>query len=591
MGWVEARWRRVERAQQWPGIATPILSAVTAGACFLLGGVLVLSLATLEPSNFSAPGVAYTNASIACAVGIGVLLWRKLLRPWQFNLLVFTATVLITTTVFVAATPGATVSLATLYGFVAFSAFFLPWQQAAAHIVLAGVACLCVLGAASTVPWWSAMIPTVTTAAMGTVIALLGRLVSKSEQDSDTGVPNRRGFDRILGLGIADALHGAAQPTVVVLRLEGLVDIDDRLGSRAGHQLLLGVLESWRGVLSDDHLLARVGDAEFAVLLPAATEQDGVALSHRLRAVTSPDCSAGVTSSQPGESVSMVLSRAEFALRRAKRKGRNLTVVESASVPSLAAELANAIAANAVEVLYQPIVTLDDGNAIVGVEALARWAPPHRPDMAISEVITIAENSNLIAELDRYVLHRACLDVQWMQQQRDGTSLTLTANVSGLDLIEKGYAATVAETLAATGWPAQRLVLEVTESVVDVDTPAAIAALHELRTHGIRVAIDDFGTGYSTLSRLQTLPIDLLKLDASFTARTALDPSCAPPPLLQAIAALAGALDLPVIIEGVETETQATALQRAGFSMAQGYHFGRPQVREDMLDLLTVGLR
>lgn len=591
MGRVEARGRHVDGGQQWPGIATPILSALTAGACFLLGGVLVLLLATLAPSNFDMRAVAYANAVIACTVGIAVLVWGKRLRPWQFNVLVFSATVLISLTVYIAATPGTTVSLATLYVFVAFSAFFLPWPQAAVHIVVAMLSCLAVLGATSTVPWWSALIPTVTTAAMGTVIAMLGRWVSKAERDADTGVPNRRGFDRLFALEIANAQQGHTQPTVVVLRLEGLGVIHDRFGSRAENQLLRNVIESWWGVLGADHLLARVGDAEFAVLLPGASEHEGVALSHRLRAVTSTDFSAGVTSSQPGESVSMVLSRAEFALRRAKRKGRNLTIVESSAVPSLATELAGAIDTSSVDVLYQPIVTLEDGNAIVGVEALARWAPPNRPDMAISEVIAVAENSNLIAELDRYVLHRACLDVQWMQQQCHGASLTLTANVSGLDLIEKGYAATVAKTLAATGWPAQRLVLEVTESVVDVDTPAAIAALHELRAHGIRVAIDDFGTGYSTLSRLQTLPIDLLKLDASFTARTAVDPSCAPPPLLQAIAALAGALDLPVIIEGVETGAQATALQRAGFSMAQGYHFGRPQVREDMLDLLTVGLR
>jgi len=591
VGRAKARWRRADGAQQWPGIATPILSALNAGACFLLGGVLVLLLATLEPSNFTVVGLAYTNAATACTVGIGILLWGKRLRPWQFNVLVCAATVLITITVYIAATPGTAVSLATLYVFVAFSAFFLPWPQAAMHISIAMVSCLAVLGATSIVPWWSALIPALTTAAMGTVIAMLGRLVSKAEQDADTGMPNRRGFDRIFALEITKAQPGIAQPTVIVLRLEGLGDIHDRFGSHAEKQLLSGVVESWRGVLTADHLLARVGEVEFAVLMPGATESDGAELSRRLRATSSTDCSAGVTSSQPGESVSVVLSRAEFALRRARRKGRNVTVIESSAVPPLATELAGAIAASAVDVLYQPIVSLCDGNAIVGVEALARWAPPNRPDMAISEVISIAENTNLIAELDRYVLHRACVDVQWMQQQRNGDPLTLTANVSGLDLIEKGYAATVAKTLAATGWPARQLVLEVTESVVDVDTPAAIAALHELRAYGIRVAIDDFGTGYSTLSRLQTLPIDLLKLDASFTARTALDPSCAPPPLLQAIAALAGALELPVIIEGVETVQQAAALQRAGFAMAQGYHFGRPQGRGELVDLLTVGSR
>jgi diguanylate cyclase (GGDEF)-like protein len=575
--------------KQWPGIATPILSALTGGGCFLLGGALVFILVTVEPANFETIDAAYANAAIACAIGVGILMWGKRLRPWQFNAVVFLAVVLITMTVYVAATAVTAVSLATLYVFVAFAAFFVSWQQAAVHVVVAIVCCVTVLQATTAVPWWSALIAAVTTAAMGAVIALLGRLVSKSERDDYTGVPNRRGFDRIFSLRVTGAHISGAPLTLVLLRLEGLVDIYFRYGPKTGSQLVLDAVEAWQDVLQPEHFLARVGDGEFAVLMPGETEEDGAALSQRLREVTHKGCSAGVTSWQQGESASVLLSRAEVGLRRARRKGRNRTVIESSSVPTLATELADAIATGAVDVLYQPIVSLADGNAMVGVEALARWASPTRPDMVISEVITIAENSNLIAELDRYVLQRACADVQWMQKQRNGIALTLTVNVSGLDLIQPGYAATVGDILAATGWPAQQLVLEVTESVVDVDTPASIAALHDLRAQGIRVAIDDFGTGYSTLSRLQTLPIDLLKLDASFTARTTIDVSCPPPPLLQAIAALAQALELPMIIEGVETAEQATVLQRAGFAMAQGYFFGRPQIREDIAAGLPVG--
>lgn len=579
--------RHLDRVRQWPGIATPVLSAWTAGACLLLGGVLVVCLAILEPSDFVVVEVAYGCAATAGVIGTGALLWGKRLRPWQYNVLVLSATALITLTVFIAATAATAVSLATLYVFVAFAAFFLPWQLAAVHVIVAMVCCVTALGATDMVPWWSALIALVTTAAMATVIALLGRSVSRAELDAETGVPNRRGFERILALEITNAQNGGARPVVMVMQLDGLRDINENFGLQTGEQVMHSTIESWKGVLSGEHLLSRVGDIEFAILMPGVTEQQGVALSEQLRAATPKGCWAGVTSWQPGDSTAEVLSRLETAVRRAKRGGPNRTVVESATVPSLASELAQAISANAVNVLYQPIVTLGDGDPIVGVEALARWTSPSRPDMTISEVIAIAENSNLIAKLDRYVLHRACTDLLWMQHQNP-TPLTLTANVSGLDLIEKGYAATVAATLADTGWPAGRLVLEITESVVDVDTPAAITALHELRAQGIRVAIDDFGTGYSTLSRLQTLPIDVLKLDASFTARTTLDPSGPPPPLLQAIVAMAKALELPMIIEGVETEAQATALHQAGFSIAQGYFFGRPLTRENMLDRLTL---
>ena len=584
-----AQQRHTDGVKQWPGIATPILSALTGGACFLLGGVLVLVLAMVEPSTFRTIELAYTNAATASAVGVGILVWGKRLRPWQFNAVVVLALVLITTTVYAAASAATSISLAGLYVFVAFAAFFVSWQQAAAHVAVAVVCCVTVLAASASAPWWSALIVSVTTAAMATVIAALGRLVSKAEHDEYTGVPNRRGFDRIFGVQAADAQLTGEPLTLVLVRLEGLVDIYYRYGPETGSQLVRDAVESWLDVLTPEHVLARVGDGEFVVLLNGTTEHEGAALSQRLREVTQKGFAAGVTSWQEGESASVVLSRAEVGLRRARRGGRNRTVIESSAVPTLATELADAIMTDSVEVLYQPIVTLADGNAMVGVEALARWASPTRPDMVISEVITIAENSNLIADLDRYVLQRACEDVQWIQEQRNDIALMLTVNVSGLDLIQKGYSATVADALSATGWPAQRLVLEVTESVVDVDTPASIAALHELRAQGIRVAIDDFGTGYSNLSRLQTLPIDLLKLDASFTARTLIDPSCAPPPLLQAIAALAQALELPMIIEGVETVEQATVLQRAGFSMAQGYYFGRPQIREDIVAGLPVG--
>lgn len=141
--------------------------------------------------------------------------------------------------------------------------------------------------------------------------------------------------------------------------------------------------------------------------------------------------------------------------------------------------------------------------------------------------------------------------------------------------------ARVVDTLRTTGWPADQLVLEVTETVLDVDRPSSINALHELRRHGIRVAIDDFGTGYSSLSRLHTLPTDLLKLDGSFVS-SIISPSV--PRLLQAVAGLADALHLPIVVEGVETARQAAVLRDMGFTMAQGYHFGRPQSREDVAE-------
>lgn len=566
-----------------------MLMARVAGTCLIFGSVVVAALVTISPLHFHAVGAVYCNAVVAAVSGVAAVLIGPRMRLWQFQVLVIIAIGLITSTVYLSAEAPIATSVATLYAFVAFAAFFLSWPQSIAYLSLAVVCCILVLRSNPYVPNWSALIAAGTTVLMGAIIAGLGQLMSNSERDLSTGLPNRHGFDRILKHAVAKAQLGGPRPVVVLLLLDGLDDIGDRFGLLALDQMIANTLEKWRPVLRPEYQVARLADAEFAILLPAGTEHEGVTLSHRIRLVTSSGCAAGVTGWQPDEVAAVVLSRADVALRRAKRSGLNRTMLESASLPSVASELADAIGANAVTVLYQPIVSLAEGHRVLGVEALARWESPTRPDLAISEVIAVAENSNLIATLDRYVLRRACTDVRWLQQQRVGVPLTLTVNVSGLELIEKGYAAGVAEILEATGWPPQQLVLEVTESVVDVDTPASVAALEELRSHGIRVAIDDFGTGYSTLSRLQALPIDLLKLDASFTARTNLDPACAPPPMLQAISALAKALKLPVVIEGVETEQQALALQRVGFAMAQGYLFGRPQKREGLVDLLAVG--
>jgi diguanylate cyclase len=447
------------------------------------------------------------------------------------------------------------------------------------------------LGETSAVPWWSGLVASGTTVAIGIVIAVLGRIVANAELDEITALPNRRGFDRMLGVVVERAQSGGPGFAVVFLCVDGYGAFDEEFGAKAADDLMQQIVGSWRAVLDPEQILARRGSDEFALFVPRAAEQQAVALIRRMRAAISQTCSAGVTAWQPGEASAMTLSRADTALRRAKRGGRNRTMVESANLPPLAVELRHALAAAAVDVYYQPIVSLATGDA-VGMEALVRWSPPSHPDAAAAEVVKVAEESNLITALGHYVLRRACADAYWMQKQA-GTTLYLSVNVSGLELVQESYVALVFDVLAETGWPAEQLVLEVTESVLDVDQPMSIAALEQFRAGGVRIAIDDFGTGYSSLSRLHSLPTDFLKLDASFISAMSL-PSPELPPLLQAVAALADALHLPVVAEGVETTQQVSVLRRLGFGMAQGFHFGRPQTAEDLVSAMagpTVGRR
>ena len=567
-------------------LATSTVMALTTGALFFVSGSLGVLLATQMPDGPGNVTVVYGVAGVAALVGIGVAVWGHQLRPLHHHALAAIGTVMLTVAIYEATSAIAAVALSALYISVAIDVcVFFTWRLAAAHVFFAVTCCMVVLALRPGTPWWSGLVASGATLGAGLVVGLLSRFASDANVDALTGLPNRSGFDRALNLEIAAAARNGSGPSLVVLNLDRFHAINELHGYRAGDQVLQQTARAWRPLLGPQDTFARPGGDRFAVLLPDTTEQEAVALTDRLRAAISMGCSAGVTSWQPGDSASFLVGRADVGLYRAKLTGGNRTVLESSGQAPLAIELADAIANGGVEVLYQPIVNVADGGTVEGVEALARWAPPSRPDATTAEVVRVAEESGLIAELDRYVLRRACLDAHPLQTAKSDAPLTLNVNVSGLELASPGYVEGVESVLRDTGWPPSQLVLEVTESVLDVDTPTATAALHELRARGIRIAIDDFGTGYSSLSRIQTLPVDLLKIDRSFIATVTGDAPI--PPLLRAISLIAIALGLPVIAEGVEDAHQAAAVQQLGYSLAQGFYYGRPQTRSEILATLT----
>ena len=582
VGRVSAVRAAITRAQKWPGIAQPALWARTAGSSFVFGGVLVALITALTPTSFDHAVLQYANAAVAMSIGIAVLLTGRRVTLVQFHLLVVTAILLITLSV-TFATGAAAVSFATLYVFVGCAAFFVAWPTAVLYLGLAMLCSTAALAVTGSVPWWAGLVTATTTAAIGVIILALGQVVANAELDEVTGLPNRRGFDRILSAEVSRASSEKAGPAVVLICVDARASVQQEFGDRAADALIQQLSSAWLCVLEPGHVLARRSDGELAVMMPATTEHDAFALTQRLRQQGTREFSAGVSAWAAGESSTPVLERADAALRRAQSIGRNRTMLESAELPPLAVQLSEALAAEEIGVCYQPVMRLGDPDVVVGVEALLRWSPTLGPDLNAGEVIRVAEDHDLIAALDQFVLRRACLDARWMRGRFPGLPLMLSVNVSGLELVKQGYAARVVGTLRATGWPADQLVLEVTETVLDVDRPSSINALHELRRHGIRVAIDDFGTGYSSLSRLHTLPTDLLKLDGSFVS-SIISPSA--PRLLQAVAGLADALHLPIVVEGVETARQAAVLRDMGFTMAQGYLFSRPQSREDVVELI-----
>ncbi|MEU0544803.1 EAL domain-containing protein [Nocardia sp. NPDC005978] len=554
-------------------LATAMVMARTTGAFYVMGGVLGLVITAVAPGDEGNRPLVGAAALVALLLGVSLLIWGPRMPHSVHHVYVAMATVLVTVAVHWFPNTVGAISLAAFYVFVACdAAIFFAYKWLGAHVLFAVVCCLWVVPSRG-LPWWSGLIPAGITVGVGIVVGILTRMASDADIDVLTGLLNRRGFDRALANAIAHAQRADQSLSLVLVDLDRFQKINDHLGHRAGDAVLQRVADTWAKLLTPEQRLARYGGDAFALLLPNSTEQAAILLTEQLRAAVTTGCSAGVTSWQPGESGSLLVSRADVGLYRAKQAGRNRTVLESSRQLPLAVELREAIDRGTLDVQYQPIVSLSDGDTrAVGVEAQLRWSSHAQPEVTTEGLIRVAEEYDLISDLDELVLRRACADAARLQETFEQLDLTLNVNVSGLELAESDYADRVSGILADTGWSADQLVLEVTESDIAAESETAVANLHKLRERGVRIAIDDFGTGYSSLSRLANLPSDILKVDQSFVAAIRSDSPA--PPLLGVIAALSKSLDLQVIAEGVETEYQAAVLTELGFALAQGYHYG-----------------
>jgi EAL domain-containing protein (putative c-di-GMP-specific phosphodiesterase class I) len=241
-------------------------------------------------------------------------------------------------------------------------------------------------------------------------------------------------------------------------------------------------------------------------------------------------------------------------------------------------ELSNALATRAFELYYQPIVKAD-GGAIVGVEALLRWNHASRGFIPPAIFVRVAEEAGLMDQLGEFVLRRALADAaRW-------PDLYIAVNLSPVQVRDRKFVDLVAAILKENAFPPARLVLEITEGLLIDDPETAKLRLQDLRKLGVRLALDDFGAGYSSLTYLQRLPFDKLKIDRGFVA--ALEHSANTGVIIQAIVALGRALGMSVLIEGVETEEQRVLLRLAGCNEMQGFLFARPAPREEIDRLLA----
>ncbi|MGS2616396.1 putative bifunctional diguanylate cyclase/phosphodiesterase [Micromonospora sp. LZ34] len=418
-------------------------------------------------------------------------------------------------------------------------------------------------------------------------LRLVVRLRRLAYADQLTGLPNRLMFTRRL----RTALRDGGPVAVLLLDLDGFKQVNDRFGHATGDSLLTGVADRMRAAVDGDGTIARLGGDEFAVLVDGDRQVPPERLAERLLAALEPtDDDDGDLGLHPSASIGIaeygpqhashtdLLRDADIAMYAAKAAGKSAYrtctpgLRESAVTRAeLIADLRRAVDEDQLHLDFQPIVDLATG-AVRSAEALVRWRHPRLGLLSPARFLPLAEETGLIVPIDRWVIHEACRAAATWQDRR--TEATVAVNIAAAHLRRPDLIATVTAATASAGLAPRALTLELTESALIDGSEAVLDRLRQLRELGIRIAIDDFGTGYSALSYLHRIPATELKIDRSFVAR--LDTDARAYATVEMVTRLAGAFQLSVVAEGVETERQHAAVAAIGCVHGQGYRYGRP---------------
>lgn len=433
-------------------------------------------------------------------------------------------------------------------------------------------------------------------------------LVHQALHDAVTGLANRVALMDHLAQALVALERRPGSVGLLFIDLDDFKEVNDSLGHDAGDCVLIEVGRRLTAVARRTDTVARLGGDEFVLLCAHLNEDDDLRLiSDRVvRAIRAPLTIAGidltVTGSlgvvgtadphlDPGE----LLRRADVALYDAKHAGRDRFEVFDAeihlggeSTAGLAGELALAIERSELFVLYQPLFRLDDG-ALIGAEALVRWRHPQRGVLLPGEFIAHAERRGLIEKIDSFVLDEACRQLAaWRSDDDPWDDFMISVNVSGHQLRDRGLVERVSAALERHRITPSRLCLEITETALIGELGAANQVLESLSDIGVRLALDDFGTGYSTLAHLQRLHTDTLKIDRSFIAQ--IEGGSRDREIVAAVIAMAHALGMTVVGEGIETQGQRDGLIALDCDEGQGYMFA-PAVPPTELATLRAATR
>jgi diguanylate cyclase (GGDEF)-like protein len=384
------------------------------------------------------------------------------------------------------------------------------------------------------------------------------------------------------------------------LDLDRFKAVNDTLGHPIGDALLRAVTERLINCVRDNDTVARLGGDEFAIIQTGIkNERDAGVLAERIvKALSTPfmldahqvviGCSVGIALvPRDGRDPDDLFKKADLALYRAKTDGRaNYRYFEPEMDEAMQArrrlelDLRAALANGELELHYQPLFNVER-NEITALEALVRWSHPERGLLAPAEFMPLAEEIGLIVPIGEWVVRRACRDaLRWPD------AIRVAVNLSPLQFKAQKVVPVVTAALADTGLPANRLELEITETVFLLDGANTLETLKKVKALGVRVSMDDFGTGYSSLSYLRSFSFDKIKIDRSFISDLGRNDECVA--IVRAITGLGESLGMETIAEGVETREQLEKLRAEGCTTVQGYLISEPRPAADIDELLRL---
>jgi diguanylate cyclase (GGDEF)-like protein len=418
-------------------------------------------------------------------------------------------------------------------------------------------------------------------------------------RDTLTGLPNRLAFNERVEEILEHPNFHEGTHAVVVVDMTRFSRVNECMGALAGDELLITFARRLFSTLRAGDVLARTGGDEFGILMRLDRGiDDALELAERIKSVLATpfrlsemeirvDCSVGCALlTQSVELSEEVLRNAQFALKRSKHTGRaqiyEPTQAQAARHRfSIETELRRAIEADQLTLAFQPLIDLPTGT-VSGFEALARWDHEERGPISPVEFIPVAEESGLIVALGRWALDAAAQTLaNWDRQVGKTLPLYVSVNLSAIQIARDDMSEAVGHALKSSGLEGRRLTLELTESAIIQDPIRATRVLETLKAFDARVAMDDFGTGYTSLSYLQRLPIDMLKIDRSFVTGMLADRDSIA--IIRAVLSLADALGMATTAEGIESEELAKALTELGCSQGQGFFFAKPLPAEAAL--------